>query len=103
ERLLANRAQIGRHLVGEHLDQAEAEQVRRVAAVGKRGDVAADAGRAARPAVARSATVRQSRAEPARLRDIAARVLVHARPQALVGAELTLEQLPAAADRARRI
>ena len=50
------RARIARRsrgdLVGEHLLEPEAEEVRRVAAVGPRDDVAADAGGAARPAVA---------------------------------------------------
>jgi hypothetical protein len=98
QRLRANRAEVRGHLVAEHLDQAQTEQVRRVATIGKRRDVAADAGGAARPAVTRGTTVRQPGAEAARLRDVAARVLIHARPQAFIQTELALEQLPAAPD-----
>ena len=63
ERLRADRAQLGRDLVGQHLLQAEAEQVRRIAAVGPRRDVAAEAGRAARTAVAGGAAVGQPGAD----------------------------------------
>src|SRR5690606_2746206 len=95
--------QVGGHLVREHLDEPEPEEMRRVAAVGKRADVAAVAGRAARPAVAGGAAVGEAGAERALRRDVAARGRVHARAEPLARAELALEDLPAAANRAGRI
>ena len=98
----ADGAQVGRDLVGEHLLQAEAEQVRRVAAVGPRDDVAAESRRAARPAVAAGAAVDQPGADGAFGLDVADAV-VRARAEALRQRELALEELPAAPDRAGRI
>ena len=63
ERLTADAAQVPGDLVGEHLDQAEPEEVGRVAAVRAGEHVAADAGRSAWPAVARSAAVGEAGAE----------------------------------------
>src|SRR5690606_14307437 len=101
--LLANRAQIRSHLVREHLDQAETEQVRRIAAVRERADVAAVTGRAARPTMAVRAAVRKPCAERAHRRDVAGAVPIHARPHPFGDAELALEELPAAANRPGRI
>ena len=56
-------AQVGGDLVGQHLLQSEPEQMRRIAAVGPRRDVAADAGGAARSAVAGGAAVGQPGAD----------------------------------------
>ncbi len=64
--LRADRAQVRGDLVGEHFLQAEAEQVRCVAAVGPRDHVAAEARRAARTAVAAGAAVDEPGADRAR-------------------------------------
>ena len=102
DRLRADRAQLGRDLVGQHLLQAEAEQVRSVTAVGPRGHVAADAGRAPRPSVAGRAAVRQPGADDQRVVDVP-RAVAFERALSLDPRELPLEYLPAPADRARGI
>jgi len=57
--LVTDRAQVGRHLLSQHLLQAESEQVRRVATVGSRDHVSAETGRSAWPPVASGAAVRE--------------------------------------------
>ena len=73
QRLGADGPQIGRDLVAQHLLQAEPEQVRRVAAVRTREDVAAEPGRAARAAVAAGARIDDTGADRRVDRDVAAR------------------------------
>ena len=70
----ANLAKVGGDLVGKHLLQAEPEQMRRVAAVGSRHDVAADAGRSARAAVTSRAAVGETGADRKIDVDVAAAV-----------------------------
>ena len=102
QRLRAQVAQVARDLVGEHFLQAEAEEVRRIAAVGARGDVAADARRAARPPVACGATVGHAGADREVGADVAAPVR-RERALALHQREFALEELAAAPDGAERI
>ena len=99
----ADLAQVGGHLVAEHLLQAEAEQVGCIAAVRAREDVAAEARRAARPAVAGGAAVGQARGERRVAVDVEADPVVGAGAEALRQRELALEDLAAAPDRAERI
>ena len=89
-------AQVRGDLVGEHLDQAEAEEMGSIPAVGKRHHVSSVTCRAARATVARRAAVREPGAERAHGRDVAGRVEVDARTLALGGRELALEELTAA-------
>ncbi len=96
---VADLAQARGDLVGQHLLQAEAEQVRRVAAVGPRHDVSSAARRAARAAVASGAAVREAGADRDRRVDVAAAV-VHGRPLLLQTRELSLEELAPPPDRA---
>ena len=99
---LTDRPKLRGDLVGEHLLQAQAEQVRRVAAVGARGDVAAEPRGAARPSVARGAAVGKPRADCQIDVDVAGAVARH-RPLSLEPRELPLKQLPAPADGAERV
>ena len=101
DRPLAHRAQVGRDLVGQHLLEAETEEVRSVAAVGSRDDVAAEAGRAARPAVAGGAAVGEAGADGQVGVDVPGAV-ADQRPLPLDARELALEELAAAADRPGR-
>src|SRR4029078_4074833 len=101
-RLLPDRPQIAGHLVREHLLHAQPEQVRRMAAVGTRGDVAAESRCAARPAVTAGAALDQSSADRAFGRYVADAV-VSARPEALAQRELALAKLTRAAHSTRRI
>ena len=98
----ADGAEVGGDLVGQHLLEAEAEQVRSVAAVRPRDDVAAEAGRAARPAVAGRAAVGQPGADGLVHLDVS-RAVAAQRSVALEARELALEDLAAAPDRARGI
>jgi hypothetical protein len=106
---VADRPQIPGDLVGQHLLEPEAEQMRRVAAVGSGEDVAPAAGGTARPPMAGGAAVGQpgdSRSvEQARVVAIAdvADAIVGARAETLREGELALEELPAADDGAKRI
>ena len=101
-RVLANGPQIARHLIRDHLLQPEPEQVRRIAAVGTRDDVAAESRRAAWTPVTTGATLDQAGADGAFRRDVAD-AIVRARPESLHQRELPLEQLAPAPDRAGRV
>src|SRR4051812_13130550 len=68
---LESRAQIRRDLVGQHFLQAETEQVRSIAAVRSRRDVAARSGGAAWTSVAGSAAVGQAGADRCIVADVA--------------------------------
>ncbi len=98
----ADGAQVGRDLVGEHLFQAEAEEVRGVAAVGASDNVAAGAGGAARASVAGGTTVGQPGAEGEVLVDVT-KAVVEERPLPLRPHELALENLPPTPDGAERV
>ncbi len=74
QRLRPQIAQVARNFVGEHLLQAEPEEMRGVAAIGSGGNVAARACRATRPSVACRATVGHSRADREIGADVAAAV-----------------------------
>src|SRR4029450_11840143 len=66
----ADRAQVRGHLVGEHLLETEAEEMRRVAAIGAGDDVATEAGGAARTAMAAGAGIGEPRTERAVFFDV---------------------------------
>src|SRR5215475_4784365 len=72
--------------------------MRRIAAIGARGDGPSEAGRTARPAVTAGAAIRQTRANSEHGVDVAAAV-AHRGPLTFVAGELALEELPAAPDR----
>ena len=103
DRAVTDRAQLDRHLVGEHLLEPEPEEVRRIPAVGARHHVATEAGRAARAPVTARAAVDEPGSERARLADVAIAVRVDPRPEALADAELALEELATAADGTRGV
>src|SRR5262249_1489416 len=100
--LTPNCAQVGGDLVRQHLLQPESEQMRRVAAIRSGRHVAAEAGRAARPAVAGGATIGQPGADGEVRFDITYRI-PRERPLALTPQELSLEDLTAATNGAKRI
>ena len=100
DRVGADGAQLGGDLVGEHLLQAQAEQVGRVAAVGAGEGVAAVAGRAARATVAPGAGIGETGADVRIGGDVARALVV---PQPLAQQELALKDLPPAPDRAEGI
>ena len=100
-RVVADRAQVGRDLVRQHLLEAEAEQVGGVPAVRPGNHVAAEAGRPAGPPVAGRAAVGQSGPDGQVRLDVAGAVTVE-RAWPWSG-ELPLEDLAAAADGARGV
>src|SRR5687767_5977002 len=95
-------AQVGGHFIGEHLLEAESEQVWGVTAVRPRDHVAAEASRTARSSMARRAAVGQTRADDARALDVSGTVAAE-RTLAARLSELALEQLSSTADRPERI
>ena len=102
QRRVADRPQVTRDLVGQHLLQSEAEQMRGVAAVGPREDVTAAARRAARSPVTGGTAV----GKPGDDRGVALRCRLRRRrfsDRALRLSEFALEELAAAHDRAERI
>src|SRR3989338_2764787 len=92
-----------RDLVGKHLDQSESEQVRRVSAIRPGCHFAACSGRAPGQSVTRRAAIREAGAKRRVFVDVPGRVSADPRSLSLVKREFPLEELPAAADRARRI
>src|SRR6266540_1113269 len=99
---IADRAEVGGNLVGEHLLQSQAEEMRCVAAVRTRGDVAAESRRPARASMPSRAAVGQARADGEVDVDVAEPV-----PKGCALAfeprELALKELPSPADRAKWI
>jgi hypothetical protein len=89
-------------LVSQHFLKAEPEQMGRVAAVRSRGDVAAEAGRTARPPVTGGARVGKT-CRTAHIGAAAPDAVIGRRPVALSDLEFSLKELTAAPDRARRI
>ena len=102
QRSRTNCAEIGRDLVGEHLLEAEAEEMGCVAAVRTGRHVAAEAGSAARSSVACCATVRETGADGEFEVDVAEAVS-RGRALSFEARELPLEELPSAANGAERV
>ncbi len=100
--LRANLPQVRANLVGQHLLKPQAKEVRCVAAVRPRDNVASRTGRAAWPAATSGTTVGQPHAQRQISVDIADAV-INQRPLPLAAQELALEQLSTAANRPKRI
>ncbi len=98
ERGRAHLPEIRSDLVREHLSKAQAEEVRRVAAVRARHDVSPGAGRSARAPMAAGAAVGQPRADGDRRVDVPEPV-VHGGALELGPRELALKELAAPPDR----
>jgi hypothetical protein len=94
--------QISRDFIGEHLLQAEAEEVGRVAALGSGEDVAPESGGSLRSTMTGRAAVGEAGAE-GRLELDVADAVADARAVPLGDRELALEELAPALDRPERI
>src|SRR5262249_32457468 len=89
---VADLAELAGDLVGEHFPQAEPEEVRRVAAVRPRHDVASGAGRATWTPVTARAAVGEPCADREHGVDVS-HTVVHGRALQLGPGELALEEL----------
>ncbi len=102
DRVVTNAAQLGGHLVRQHLFQAQAEEVGSVTTVGAGHHVAAGPGRATRTAVAEGATIGQAGADGDVGIDIAGSVTFIG-PLSLQTRELALKELAATPDGPERV
>src|SRR5262249_10886911 len=98
----ADRAQILRDLIGQHLFQAETKQVRSIAAVGARSYVPSHSRRSARTAVASGTAIGKTSADTADVVDVADSIAVIG-ALSLSAGKFSLEQLAATTHGAERV